>query len=169
MSKYQRIVGRERLEFVGGGPERAPGDRGNFCGEKLGKARMRVEARADRGAALREREEAGHRGLDAAFSMLDLRSVAGKFLRERHRRRILQMRAPDLDDALERSDLLRQRSVKARERRQQDFVKFADGGDMHGGRKQIVRGLSEIDVIVGMNRGFLSARAAQPFRSPDWR
>ena len=43
-----------------------------------------------------------------AIARLDLRSIAGKFLAERERNRILQMRAADFDDAREFSLLLGQ-------------------------------------------------------------
>ena len=48
----QRVVRGQRLELVVGGDERQAGERRDLLGEPLGEARRRVQAGADRGAAL---------------------------------------------------------------------------------------------------------------------
>ena len=97
---------------------------------------------------------------DAAF---DLRGVAGKFLAERQRRRILGMGAADLDDMCERLFLLAQRAVKRLERGNEIVGDAHRGGDVHCGRERVVRRLAHIDVVVGMHRCLGAELAAQQF------
>ena len=69
----------------------------------------RVQAGADRGAALRQLHQLRQRLLDALDAVLDLLGVAGEFLAQRERRRVLGVRAADLDDVLPRLRLVVQR------------------------------------------------------------
>jgi hypothetical protein len=87
----------QRLELVGRGGEGQAGDRRDLFGDQLGEADRRVEPGADRGAALRQLIEPGSVELDALIRF-DLRGVAGEFLAERQRRRVLGVGAADLDD-----------------------------------------------------------------------
>ncbi len=73
------------------------------------------------------------------------------------------MGAADLDQFGEGGALGRQRVAEARERRQQAAMNRQRGGDMHRARKRIVRRLSEIDVVVGMDRRLVAATSAEPF------
>src|SRR5262249_60546653 len=86
------------LEFVGRAGEGQTRDLGDayryFFGEALG----RVEARTDGRAALGQLHEIGQRRFDALDPVAHLRRVAGEFLSQRERRRVLGVRAPDLDD-----------------------------------------------------------------------
>ena len=58
---------------------------------------MRVESGADRRAADRQAAEARQRRAERRLRLLELIDVAGEFLPERKRRRVLQVRAADLD------------------------------------------------------------------------
>ena len=66
----------------------------------------------------------GSGAFDARDAVADLLSVAGKVLAEGQRRRILGMRATDLDDVGERGRLLRQRRLQQPQRRQQPARRF---------------------------------------------
>ena len=90
---------RHRLELVRRRDERQSGMGGDFSGHPGAKFRMRIESRADRRAALRQLEHVRQRRLDVLSRMSELCGVAGELLTQRQRRRILQMRAADLDDA----------------------------------------------------------------------
>ena len=91
-----------------------------MLGEALGEAGRAVQPGADRRAALRQLEEIFGRLLDAPHAVFELRHVAGKFLAERQRRRVLRMRAADLDDVRELRRLLgRARPCSFCTRRQQ--------------------------------------------------
>ena len=76
--------------------------------EQSCKSRLRVEPGPDRGAALRQWKQLLHRGAQPRDATFDLRGVAGKFLAERQRCRILCVGAADLDDVCKRLFLLAQ-------------------------------------------------------------
>ena len=71
------------------------------------------------------------------------------------------MGAPDLDDFGEGLGLAVERGVQMLQRRNEPMRYFLSGGDMHRGRKHVVRRLAHIDVIVGMDRRLGAARAAE--------
>ncbi|MGY2808105.1 hypothetical protein ACVIHF_004835 [Bradyrhizobium sp. USDA 4506] len=100
-----------------------------------------------------------HRDAQPRDAALDLRGVAGEFLAERQRRRILGVGAPDLDDLGKRLLLVAQRAMQFGECRNQIGDDAARCGDMHRGRKRVVRRLTHVDVIVRMNR-LLGAKLA---------
>ncbi|MHC2439591.1 hypothetical protein ACVMB0_006966 [Bradyrhizobium sp. USDA 4451] len=107
---------------------------------------------ADGGAALRQRKQLLHGDVQARDAALDLRGVAGEFLAERQRCRVLGMRASDLHDLGERLLLPVQRLMQLGERGNQVGDDAACGRDMHRGRKRVVRGLAHVDMIVRMDR-----------------
>ena len=80
MGEHERIVGRERLEFVFGADERELGHRGDLCGERLGKQAVGIEPGADRGTALCQCIQAGQGEFDTLDAMIDLRRIAAEFL-----------------------------------------------------------------------------------------
>ena len=94
----QRVGGRHRLELVGRGHERQFRVGGDFRSDPCAELRVRVQARADRGAAQRQLEHMRQCVLDVRFRVLELRRVAREFLTQGQRRRVLQMRAAYLDD-----------------------------------------------------------------------
>src|SRR5436305_7255268 len=96
---------------------------------------VRVEPRADRGAALGEGMEPRQGRLDAGDAELHLRGVARELLAEGHGRRVLQMRAADLDDGREACGLLLERLLQMPQRRKEPLVDLARGRDVHRGRE----------------------------------
>ena len=101
MSEGVGAVRGQRLELVARRHKRQPGDGRNLVREQRGKSRMRVETGAHRGAALRQRIELLERQPVADDAAVDLRGVAGEFLSQRQRRRVLGVGAPNLDDPRE--------------------------------------------------------------------
>jgi hypothetical protein len=69
-------VRREGLELVGGGYEGQAGVRRDLARDRDVEALLGVEARAHRGAALREAEERGEGALDALDAVGHLRSIS---------------------------------------------------------------------------------------------
>ena len=92
--------------------------------------------------------------------VIELRDVPGKLLPERQRRRVLQVRAADLDDGGEGIGLLRERGAQRRERREQTMDDAVDGRDIHGGGEDVVRRLAAIDVVVRMHAARSVVRSA---------
>src|SRR3984893_1200435 len=157
------VVGGQRLEFVGGAGEGRFGDFGDMPGKRPRETRLRIESGTDRSAALRQRIEVPDRHAQPRDAALDLRGVAGKFLAERQRRRILGVGAADLDDMGERRFFFAKRAVKRLERGNEIRRHSHRGRDVHCGRERVVRRLAHIDVIVGMNRCLGAELAAQQF------
>src|SRR5438477_11493189 len=81
--------------------EGKPGEFGDFARGAFGEFGMRVEAGADSGTADGEIVETVESDGDAAAVAVKHIDVAGKFLAERKRRGVLQMRAADFDDVRE--------------------------------------------------------------------
>ena len=96
MREHQSPVRSERLEFVRRADEGQAGHAGDGFGKQLSEAAIGIEAGADRGAALRQSVKLAQAELEPGDAGGDLRRIAGKFLTERERGRILRMRAPDL-------------------------------------------------------------------------
>ena len=94
----ERVVGRERLELVGRGDEPEARDLRDFLRHPVPEVRGRVQSRADRGAAEGELLQVGHGRLDVLEAVVELRHPSRHLLAERHRDRVLEVRAADLDD-----------------------------------------------------------------------
>src|SRR5690606_37242416 len=116
---YDRIVRRQRLELVGRRTEPVASHVTQPVREDPVEPPRTVDSRADGGAALRDQQQPRERGAYAGDSVLRLLHIAGELLTEGKRRRILQMRAADLDDARERPLLRRQRAAQLIEGGQQ--------------------------------------------------
>jgi len=67
----------------------------------------------------------------------------------------------DLDDVLKGLSLVLERLKQAPKRRVEAISDFQGGSDMHGGGGSVVGRLSEIYMIVGMNRVFATESAAE--------
>ena len=113
------VVRGQRLELVGRRDER---QRPSACASSRRDARaelrMRVQPGADRGAAERQLAQVRQRCVDVREAVVELRHVAGELLAQRERRRVLQVRAPDLDDVGERRRLRVQRVAQRLQGRQ---------------------------------------------------
>ena len=165
MEAQQRIGGRHRLELVRRRDERQAAIRCNVGGDARAEFGMRVQARADRGPALRQLENVRQRRLDVCCRVPELRGVAGELLAERERCGVLQMCTADLDDVGEGSRFRRQRGLQRLQRRQQIARHRLRRSDIHRGRKNIVRRLAAIDVVIGVDEAPLAARSTQDLGS----
>ena len=161
MREHERVVGRERLELVVGARERKADDLRHPCGEERGEARMRVEARPDGRAALGERQQPLRRLIDPSATERDLGRIAGEFLAERERRRVLRVGPADLDHVGEGGGLGGQRRLEPRERGLEASLDVDRGGDVHRRREAVVRGLAAVDVVVGMDGLLRAERGAE--------
>ena len=89
----------------------------------------------------------------AAHAVIELRDPAADLLAERQRRRVLQVRAADLDDVRERLRLAVERARAARATAgSRCSSTLLDGRDVHRGRERVVRRLRHVDVIVRVHR-----------------
>ena len=113
----------------------------------FGEALRGVDAGADRGAAERQRTQAGQRVPESGDAVLDLRGVAAELLAERDRGRVHQMRAAGLHDLGELA-LLRAQGLApdARAAGIKSSVSGGRGREVHRRREHVVRRLRRVDV-----------------------
>lgn len=146
--KDDRVLARERVEFVRGGDEALTGQIAcRLCDGNI-EALRRVEPRADGSAAECEFVEEGQRRLQLLLRLFEHGEPTADLLRKGDGDGILQMRAPRFDDALV---LLHQAAEGVRKEvdaREQPVLNRNDGGDVHCRREGIVRALRHIGVIV---------------------
>mmetsp|Transcript_29221 Transcript_29221/g.74970 ORF Transcript_29221/g.74970 Transcript_29221/m.74970 type:complete len:415 (-) Transcript_29221:64-1308(-) len=147
---HQRVVGRKRLELVGRRHKGHPRGAGHLGRHGLREAGEGVEARADCCAALRQAEQARERALHAADAVRHLLRVAAKFLAQGQGRRVLGVRAPDLDDGVKLFGLGVQRGLQLLELGDEALVDLGGGGDVHDRREGVVGALALVDVVVGV-------------------
>ena len=159
-----RVVTGERRELVGRGAEREPRELGDLRRDARRPLGMRVEPGADGGAAEREVEQALLRLVELLLGERELRGPAAHLLTERERRRVHQVRAPDLHDVRERLALLRDRRAEARDRRHEPMRDARGRRDVHHRREHVVRRLRHVHVVVGMDRAL---RLAAERRAAD--
>jgi len=163
---HQGIVRGERLKFVARRDERQSGRSSQLLGHARAELGMSVESCAYRGAAQGELAQMSERGPHVGDAMVELRHPAGDFLPERERGGILQMGAPDLDDAHERFGLRRESVAQRRKRGHEPIMDGLNGGDAHRGGKNVVRGLPVVDLVVGMHSALLAALSAEELARP---
>jgi hypothetical protein len=104
------------------------------------------------------------RSAQRELRQLELADVARELLPERERRRVLQVGAPDLDDSGERIALQREGIAEGLHRRDDVLVDGPRGGDVHRGRKHVVRRLPEVHVVIRVHQTLLAALAAEQLR-----
>ena len=136
---HQRIVRRQRLELVGRGDEGKAGQVGDLGRDRDIEPLGRVEAGADRGAALRELHHPVRRRLDPLTRQNQLRGIARKLLPQGERRRVLQMGAADLHDIVPRRDLRADRISQSLERRIEPVRYRSCRRDVERRREAVVR------------------------------
>ena len=167
---HQRVVGGERLELVGRGHERQPGQLRQLGGDAAGELGVRVEAGADGGAAERQLAEVRQRRLDVRRGRdraappsreISWPSVSG-VASCRCVRPILTMsaNAAAFFASVSRSFCTDGSSVLGQR---------GDGGDVHRRREDVVRRLALVDVVVGVQLATLAALAAHELASRGWR
>ena len=105
--------------------------------------------------------EPGQRTPNARQRVVQHGHVAGELLAQRERRRVLKMRAPDLHDVRERARLGVERVPQRDNRGDEPARDLLHGGDVNRRRKDVVRGLRAVHVVVGMHRDLRAHRAAE--------
>jgi hypothetical protein len=163
----QCVVRGQLGELVGRRCELDPRQVRNFLGEVLCKPFGRVEPGAHRGSALGEAHDPGQDAFDALDAIGDLRRIAGKFLAQGQRGRVLQMRSADLDDRIPALRLLSEAIMHQLQRRQQPRLDGAGCGDVHRGGEAVVGRLALVDMVVGVDRLFAAALSGQDFIRPS--
>lgn len=111
---------------------------------------MRVEAGADSGAADGEFAEDFDGALDALAGFAGLHRVAGKLLAEREGRRVHEMGAADFNDGGEFGGFLFESGGERGERGRKIVVEGKGYADVERGGDDVVGGLAEIHVVVGV-------------------
>ena len=137
---------------------REPGNPGR-CG--LGETGRRVNAGAHRRTAQRQTVNSVQRGINTLDIVGKHPCIAGPFLAERQRRRILHMSPADLDNIFPLPGLLRYRIVQSLHCRDQPLLHVDRRCNAHGGGKRVVGRLRHIHMIVGVNRRLASKRRAR--------
>ncbi len=148
----RRILAGQRLEIIVARDERQ--FRAFREMPRHGRAEFRpgVDARADRGAALRQLEQAREHGLEAHRALVDLRAPTGKFLRHRNGHRIHQMGSAGLDHIAEVIRAPCEHLAQALERRQQMLGEQQCRTEVNRRRHHVVAALSHVHMIVRMHR-----------------
>ena len=159
-------MGGERLELVRRGAEGKAGESRDPLRHALGKPDRRVEAGADRRAALGKLHQPRQRLLQPLDAEFELAGIAGKFLAEGERGRVLGMGAADLEDIGPGLGLGVQRRVQVLQGRNERTRYFHRAGDVHGGWIGVVRRLAHIDVVVRMDRLLRAHDAAERLDRP---
>ena len=109
---------------------------------------MGVEPRAGGGAAERDLPDAAESRANALRSESDLGGVSGELLSERDRDRVHQVRPAGLDEVGELIGLALQGGAQLVQRGEEVGVDLAQRRQVNGGRKDVVRGLPHVDVVV---------------------
>src|SRR6266542_637002 len=109
---------------------------------------VRVQARADGGAAERNLAEPRQRIAHALDPLPHLRRVAGELLAERHGDRVHPVRPPGLDHVVELLRLCLERGGELVEGGEQVVRDLAERGQMHSRGEDVVRRLPHVHVVV---------------------
>ncbi|MDF9866291.1 hypothetical protein M2437_005273 [Methylorubrum pseudosasae] len=138
-------------ELVGRRDEGQAGQPRDLLRARLGKARLRVDAGADRGAAEGQTVHTLQRVVEALQVVAQHARIARPFLPERDRDGILHMGAPDLDDVLPRLRLRGDAVPQLGDGGRQPLPDRDRGGHVHRRREGVVRRLGHVDVVIGMH------------------
>src|SRR6267378_8330442 len=122
---------------------------------------MGVESRTHRGAAQSKLAKVRERGPYVRDAMFELRRPTRNLLPEREGSRVLEMGAADLYDATERRGFPREGVAQRGKRGYEPVVDALNGGDVHRRGKNVVGGLSAVDLVVGMDEALLAALSAE--------
>jgi hypothetical protein len=163
---HHRVVAGQRLELVGRGHERMSHQVRELLRDAHPELGMGVEAGADGGAAQGQLAQMGERGVEVLEPVVELGDVARELLAQGERRRVLQVGAADLHDVAELVGLPLQRVAQALHGRTDVLADGLDGGHVHGGGEDVVGGLPQVDVVVGVDESPLAARPAQELAGP---
>ena len=162
---HQRVVRPLHGELVGCADEGQAGEGGDLGRGRRRKTRRRVDAGADRRAAERQAIDAAQRLLDALAVVAQHAGVAGPFLSQGERRRILHVGAANLDDVPPGIRLGGDGVAQLVDGRQQPRRHGDRNGDVHRRGKRVVRRLRHVHVIVRMHRRLAAERLAGELRA----
>ena len=140
-----------RLEMIGGLAKRQAGLRAQDATDAPGKFRVSIEPGADRSSPDGEFAQHGHGAARPGGGFAGLRGVAGKFLAQRERRGVHQVRAADLYDAGKLGGFLFQRRGERIQRGHQLLVQHQGDTHVEGRRDDVIGRLAQIHVIVRMH------------------
>ena len=133
---------------------------GDLLGEGLGKALRCVEPGADGRPTLGQAIDSRQHAFDPLDIVRELLGVTGEFLSERERRRVLQMRAADLDDLVPARLRPAGRASSSSAGKSRALIARA-ADDVERSREAVVRRLALVHVIVRVNRLLAAALARQ--------
>eukprot|EP01136_Pigoraptor_vietnamica_P003255 Opistho-1_new@32269 len=149
---HEGVVRGECLKLVRRSLEGELRDGGDFAGDGRVKALERVQSRADGSATRCELVHVGKRRLDALNPIGDLLHVAGELLAEGQRRRVLRVRAPNLDDAVKLLPLCVEGVAEDDKARQKHRVDLLGRSNVHRRGERVIGRLAHVDVVVGVHQ-----------------
>ena len=156
---------RLRLEMVPRLPDLNPRHFRNQSAGPPRKLGMRIHPRAYRRPPQRHLRQRRLGPAHAGYAVLRLPRVAAELLPQPHRRGVLQMRPPRLDDRPELVRLLLQRRPQRLQRRPQILLHPQQRRQVNRRRNHIVGRLPQVHLVVGMNQPRPQV-APQQLRSP---
>ena len=134
---------------------------GELDDHPVGESGGSVEPGADSGTAEGQLRQPRHGRSNTLLAVSDLLGIARELLPEPDGHRILEMGAPDLDHVVELASLRLEGLGQMGERRLQIFGHRPIGRQVNGRRDDVVRGLTGVDVVVGMDRCLRAHLATQ--------
>lgn len=155
-------VGLHGVAHVVGGDEFLAGDFAELGDGEFLEFWMGVDAGADRGAAEADFAEEVLGVANGFSGAIYGRRVGAELLSESDGYGVHHMRSARCDHPIEFASFSPQRGLELG-RRSEQFVGEEQGSEAHGGGKNVVGGLAEVHVIVGMDDGVVAARAAENF------
>lgn len=150
--RHQLVMRRHGLEPARGGAVGLTRQTAQFRAESGVEAWRRVEAGADRRAALGYDTKAGDRGIKPPDRRPDLPGEGVEALTDRHGNRIHHVGTADLDDAGELARLACDTDPQDGERGSQVAHDLLQDGDVHHRGEAVVGGLGPVEVVVRMDR-----------------
>nr|GEU28044.1 chaperone protein DnaJ A6, chloroplastic [Tanacetum cinerariifolium] len=160
MGGQQRVVARQRGEFVLGSAERQRERVLQLGGDAVRIFRVSVEAGTDGGAARRQLQHAGQGVLDRLLGKVEMGHIAREFLAQRERGGVLQVGAADLDDVGKRLGLGLQAGAQLAQAGQHVVGQRLGGSHVDRGGEDVVRRLALVDVVVRVQQARFAAHAA---------
>ena len=153
-------MGGQGGKLVAGRLERLARQACQFRRNAAGKFHVGIQARAHGRAAGGQLQQRRQRCRDDVLGKVQLRHIAGKFLAQGQGRGILQMGAADLDDVGKFRGLRIEGGAQLAQRRQHGVGDGQCRRHVDCGRKDIVRGLAQVDVVVRVQQARFSPQAA---------
>ena len=145
-------MGSLKAEFVQSGAEGSSRQLGDLCCNSFGEPLVGIDAGPHSCATDAETHHPCQRCLQAVDVVLQHVDITRDFLAQGQWRRILQMRAPNLDQVFPLIGFALQGFPELRKAWKQRFTDSQDGCDVHCRREAVIGRLAHVDVVVGMHR-----------------